>query len=151
MDDIGVFIYGIVLGAVFVGGLVFLLRTLRKRHRRPLPSSPPFPTSSSFSRNPALDKPEMVFVHADLRVARTPQQYEAWDKLSGRKKQVAVLVASGKSNPEVAAELHLQKSTVEGYLKEIYNTLDVRSRTELANFVRDIALDKPPPLRDRDP
>lgn len=150
MDDIGLFIYGIVLGAVFVGGLVFLLRTLRKRHRPPLPPFPS-PVSAPFSQNPALDKPEMVFVHADLRVARTPRQYEAWDKLSGRKKQVAVLVASGKSNSEVAAELHLQKSTVEGYLKEIYNTLNVRSRTELANFVRDIALDKPPPLQHNDP
>ncbi len=93
----------------------------------------------------------MVFVHADFRVARTREQYHAWDKLTARKKQVAVLVASGKSNPQVAAELHLQKSTVEGYLKEIYSALNVRTRTELSNFVRDIALEQSSPPQDRDP
>ena len=151
MGDIGIFIYGIVIGAVFVGGLVFFLQILRKRPRSfspTLSASPPPPLGSN---SPNGDEPAMVFVHADLRVARTREQYHAWDKLTTRKKQVAVLVASGKSNPQVAAELHLQKSTVEGYLKEIYSALNVRSRTELSNFVRDIALEPSAPPQDKDP
>jgi len=45
---------------------------------------------------------------------------------------VAALVAVGRTNPEVAAELFLTVNTVEKTLTRIYTKLGVRSRTELA-------------------
>jgi hypothetical protein len=41
--------------------------------------------------------------------------------------------------------MHIQVSTVQGYLKETYAALNVRSRAELVNFVRDISLENAPP------
>jgi DNA-binding CsgD family transcriptional regulator len=46
--------------------------------------------------------------------------------------RVAALVAAGKTNKEVAAELVLSVHTIEAALTSIYRKLDVRSRTELA-------------------
>ena len=44
---------------------------------------------------------------------------------------MARLVADGRSNKEVAAELFLSVKTVEFHLGNIYRKLDVRSRREL--------------------
>ena len=46
---------------------------------------------------------------------------------------MAALVASGKKNKEVAAELVVSVHTVEAALTSIYRKLDVRSRVELAH------------------
>ncbi|WP_329000768.1 helix-turn-helix transcriptional regulator [Kribbella sp. NBC_00709] len=50
--------------------------------------------------------------------------------------RVAELVASGRSNQGVAAELFLSVKTVEANLTRIYRKLSVRTRTELANHLR---------------
>jgi DNA-binding CsgD family transcriptional regulator len=52
--------------------------------------------------------------------------------LTPTEQRVAGLVAQGKSNKEVAAELVVSVHTVESALTSIYRKLDVRSRTELA-------------------
>jgi DNA-binding CsgD family transcriptional regulator len=54
------------------------------------------------------------------------------DALSATEQRVAALVAAGRTNPEVAAELFLTVHTVEKALTRIYSKLRVRSRTELA-------------------
>ena len=54
------------------------------------------------------------------------------DELSATEQRVAALVAAGRTNPEVAAELFLTMHTVEKALTRIYSKLGVRSRTELA-------------------
>jgi DNA-binding CsgD family transcriptional regulator len=46
--------------------------------------------------------------------------------------RVAELVAAGKSNRQVAAELFISPKTVEANLARVFRVLDVRSRTELA-------------------
>ena len=46
--------------------------------------------------------------------------------------RVAALVASGRTNNEVATELYVSVHTVEKALTRIYGKLGVRSRTELA-------------------
>ena len=53
--------------------------------------------------------------------------------LTPTEQRVAALVASGKKNKEVAAELVVSVHTVEGALTSIYRKLDVRSRAELAH------------------
>jgi DNA-binding CsgD family transcriptional regulator len=52
--------------------------------------------------------------------------------LTATEERVARLVAEGKSNREVAAELFLSRRTVEDNLSRIYRKLGVRSRTQLA-------------------
>ncbi len=52
--------------------------------------------------------------------------------LTPSEQQIASLVAQGKTNKQVAAELYITSRTVEGNLTRIYTKLGVRSRTELA-------------------
>jgi DNA-binding NarL/FixJ family response regulator len=55
--------------------------------------------------------------------------------LSATESEIARLVASGRTNREVAASLHLSARTVEWNLSKLYRKLGVRSRTELARAV----------------
>lgn len=52
--------------------------------------------------------------------------------LTAAERRVATLVADGRTNREVAAELFLGERTVAGHLTRVYAKLGVRSRTELA-------------------
>lgn len=54
--------------------------------------------------------------------------------LSGREVEVLRLVASGMSNPEIAAALVLSEKTVARHLSNIFTKLDVRTRTAAAAF-----------------
>jgi DNA-binding CsgD family transcriptional regulator len=54
---------------------------------------------------------------------------------------VAALVAAGRTNREVAAQLFMTIGTVEVHLTRIYRKLGLRSRTELARQVADGTLD----------
>jgi DNA-binding CsgD family transcriptional regulator len=54
------------------------------------------------------------------------------DGLTGAERRVAVLVAEGRTNREVAAALFLAERTVAGHLTRVYAKLGVRSRAELA-------------------
>lgn len=51
--------------------------------------------------------------------------------LTAAEQRVADLVAAGRTNQEVAAELFMGRRTVEAHLSRVYRKLDVRSRTEL--------------------
>ena len=52
--------------------------------------------------------------------------------LTAAERRVAVLVAQGRTNREVAAALFLAERTVAGHLTHIYSKLGIRSRSELA-------------------
>lgn len=54
------------------------------------------------------------------------------EELTPHEHRVALLVAAGRTNPEVAAELYVTRKTVEHHLSQIYRKLGLRSRTELA-------------------
>jgi DNA-binding NarL/FixJ family response regulator len=56
-------------------------------------------------------------------------------RLSGRQREIAELVALGRSNREIAAELFLAEKTVEGHLSNIFAKLEVSSRAALAAAV----------------
>ena len=61
------------------------------------------------------------------------------DDLTPAEQRVAELVAEGKKNREVAAELVVSVHTVESTLTQVYRKLGVRSRTELARSYREQA------------
>jgi DNA-binding CsgD family transcriptional regulator len=57
--------------------------------------------------------------------------------LTAAERQIAELVAEGRTNKEVAAVLFLSPRTVEAYLRRVFHKLGVRSRTELARRALD--------------
>jgi DNA-binding CsgD family transcriptional regulator len=59
--------------------------------------------------------------------------------LAPRQHQIARLAASGRTNPEIAAELHISINTVKVRLKHVFERLGVNNRTELANALRRLA------------
>jgi DNA-binding CsgD family transcriptional regulator len=54
-----------------------------------------------------------------------------WDALTPTERKVAYLVADGRSNPEIAAELFLSRNTVQTHVSHILAKLGARSRTEI--------------------
>ena len=58
--------------------------------------------------------------------------HREFDDLTPQEEAVAGLVAQGRSNKEVAAELFLSVKTVQFHLTRVYAKLGVRSRAELA-------------------
>ena len=63
--------------------------------------------------------------------------------LSARERQVATLVAAGKTNRQIATELVVSEKTVESHLGHIFVKLEVSSRASVATVV---AQDQPDPL-----
>ena len=71
---------------------------------------------------------------SEREVAELLGQSEAPCGLSPREVQVLRLIAAGRSNPEIAAELFLSEKTVARHLSNIFTKLDVGSRTAAAAF-----------------
>jgi DNA-binding NarL/FixJ family response regulator len=57
------------------------------------------------------------------------------DELTPRELEIALQVADGGTNKEVAARLFLSPKTVELHLGRVYRKLGIRSRTELARLM----------------
>ena len=70
--------------------------------------------------------------------------------LTAREREIAELVAAGRTNREVAAQLFLSSRTVEAHLRNIYGKLDVRSRVELARAVQRNGRVRPSAQREHD-
>jgi DNA-binding CsgD family transcriptional regulator len=65
-------------------------------------------------------------------------------QLTGTERQVAELVAAGRTNAEVAGELFMSVDTVRSNLRRIYGKLDVRHRGELAGKLPAIDIEPQP-------
>jgi DNA-binding CsgD family transcriptional regulator len=71
------------------------------------------------------------------RKSRRPRRPVAgWDALTPTEVKIAHLVAAGRSNPDIAAELFLSRNTVQTHVSHILAKLGVRSR---ADIIRQVA------------
>ncbi len=60
---------------------------------------------------------------------------EGLDALSGREREIAELVAEGRTNREIGEQVFLSEKTVEGHLTRIFAKLGVTSRVEVAEAI----------------
>jgi DNA-binding NarL/FixJ family response regulator len=68
--------------------------------------------------------------------ARAPSGSDGVGALSTREREIAILVAQGGTNGEIADTLAISARTVERHLTNILAKLGARNRTELASIVR---------------
>ncbi|MBN8885791.1 MAG: helix-turn-helix transcriptional regulator [Rudaea sp.] len=64
----------------------------------------------------------------------TSAQLAVLAQLTPGERNVALLVMQGKSNREIAAQLHREVSTVKDHLSNIYSKLGIQNRTQLAGL-----------------
>ena len=112
--------------------------SLRRAGRRRLAADRLRQAEATFGRLGAasyLTRVEQELAACGIRPAR--KGGEARERLTPAELSVARLVASGKSNREVAAELILSVKTIEHHLGRIYRKLGIRSRTQLVFHLSD--------------
>ena len=82
------------------------------------------------------EKAQAVSAHVSVRLAElgfgASESSSAMARLTERQREVAGHVAAGYSTSEIAAVLGVSPNTVKKHLKQIFETLELDSRTELA-------------------
>ena len=71
--------------------------------------------------------------HLEVKSMQSPLLQET---LTGKELRIIHLAVSGKTNREIAEELHLAEITIKKALSRIYKKLGIRNRTQLATLVK---------------
>lgn len=82
-----------------------------------------------------LDPAAVRVVVDRLRAPGTPNANSAIQGLSAQEQRVAVLVAEGKTNKEIAAAMGLSDKTVKNYLSNVFHKLKITRRSQAASIV----------------
>ena len=69
-----------------------------------------------------------------------------WASLTATERRIAELVAEGKTNRQVAAEVYLSPHTVGFHLRQVFRKLEIRSRVDLTRLVVQRTADHQPSL-----
>ena len=101
----------------------------------------------------SIDEEQLIRQFLDAAAATLPvlptlttlqQSKLAAGGLTQRERAVALLVAQGKSNPEIAAELFITVRTVKSHITSILTKTDLNSRSQLAVWVVETGLRRLP-------
>jgi DNA-binding NarL/FixJ family response regulator len=97
---------------------------------------------------PAADTPPVRTgpAQASTTPPPPPASGDGLEPLSERELEVLQLLATGRSNREIAAELYVATGTVKAHLNNIFRKLEARSRLQAVTRARELRL-----LADRDP
>lgn len=75
-----------------------------------------------------------VLLSGYVRRLRDEDSKDSYDLLTDREKEILRLLATAKSNKEVAAELHLSPATVETHRNNLMQKLDLHSAAEIVLY-----------------
>jgi DNA-binding NarL/FixJ family response regulator len=70
-----------------------------------------------------------------MRRANERKEDDPLDTLTDQEHKILVLIADGKTNKEIAADVFLSDKTVKNYVSNILNKLNLRRRSEAAAFI----------------
>jgi DNA-binding NarL/FixJ family response regulator len=98
------------------------------------------------ARGEALLSPSVtkkVVAEFARRSARRPDPAPALDRLTGREREVLVLLASGRSNAEIGSELFVGEATVKSHVSAVLAKLGLRDRIHAVIFAYEHGLVEP--------
>ncbi|MBM4422528.1 MAG: response regulator transcription factor [Chloroflexi bacterium] len=84
--------------------------------------------------NSLLDPALTERVFAEVRRAAREQESSAFSQLTEQERRVLALVAEGKTNREIAQDLHLGEGTVRNYVSNVLSKLGLANRAEAASY-----------------
>jgi DNA-binding NarL/FixJ family response regulator len=84
--------------------------------------------------NSLLDPALTERMFTEVRRAAREQESTAFSQLTEQERRVLALVAEGRTNREIAHELHLGEGTVRNYVSNILSKLDLANRAEAAAY-----------------
>jgi LuxR family maltose regulon positive regulatory protein len=89
---------------------------------------------------PRAEGQELGTKTGPIHTVHSPHSSSLVESLSAREREVLRLIASGKSNAEVARTLVIAISTVKTHTNSIFSKLQVTSRTQAIALARDLHL-----------
>ena len=117
-----------VLSAIIAGASGYLLKQVRGRDlvtrwRRSVAAS-----RSLTRRSPRRSS-------SAFGASRPVQRRTSWRSLTAQERKILLLVAEGKTNKEIAADVFLSDKTVKNYVSSILSKLNLQRRAQAAAFV----------------
>lgn len=74
-------------------------------------------------------------IRRGVRGARTPRAVTGWAALTDTERRVALLIAQGRSTPDIASTMSLSRRTVQTHVSRVLAKLELHSRVEIARKV----------------
>jgi len=90
--------------------------------------------------SPAVTRTLIKHFGDGAAAARRAAAAAALASLSGREREVAVEVACGRSNAEIASRLYMSEATVKAHVSRVLTKLDAGNRVQIAIVVHDAGL-----------
>ena len=101
-----------------------------------------FQAEQAVGRTFSLEQAVAYAQDVTLKAAAAQKARNKLDELTGREREVAALIAQGKSNGEIADELVVSKRTVESHIANILSKLGVMNRAQIVRWAIETGLVK---------
>jgi non-specific serine/threonine protein kinase len=98
-------------------------------------SAPVFQKEQAAGKRLSLNEAVALAEEVVMRTTSSRQTHEKLDQLTPREREVAIMIAKGKTNEEIADGLVLSKRTVEKHIAHIRSKLGVTERTKIVRWV----------------
>ncbi|MBK7427351.1 MAG: response regulator transcription factor [Saprospiraceae bacterium] len=83
---------------------------------------------------------QIVSFNEDAKATKLPKKPYSGPELSEREKEILALIADGHSNQEISRALFISIPTVKTHISNLYQKLDVNSRTKAILKAREFSL-----------